>query len=114
MRPIQDLTELERRIEELESLKEVQKKELQEDFRQVAHQLSPATLIRSGVQTVISTPGLKTTAIDTAISTGAGYVTKKLVTRKSHNIFRHIAGWIAQFAVANLIRNKIPGLRRKL
>ena len=113
MRKIQDIDELERRIKELETLKEIQKKDIKLIFRDVAHQLNPVTMIKNGMHTVVGTPGLGTSALGTAVSTSAGYISKKMVINKSHNLFRNIAGMVVEFIVVNIVRNKIPLFRGK-
>lgn len=113
MRKISDLKELEDRIEQLESMREVQKEELRNSFRNVAHELSPATMLRKGLKEVINTPGLKATAMDTAVGSGLGFLGKKLITFRSRNVFRKLAGTAVQFIITNIVRNKMPGMRRK-
>lgn len=104
---IHDQKELDRRIIELEALRDKQKSELQTGFREIAHSLNPANIIRNTVQSVLTTPGLGAAAVDTAVSSGAGYLGKKMVIKKSRNIFLHIAGLVVEFVVANFVRNKI-------
>jgi hypothetical protein len=111
VKKVSDLNDLEKRIDELEAIREVQKKELHENFRAVAHELSPVNLLRKGVKEIVTTPGLKATAVDTAIGSGAGYIGKKLFIGRSGNIFRKLGGMAFQFIIENLIRNKIPRLR---
>lgn len=111
MRKVSDLNDLENRIEELESLREIQKKQLQQNFRDLAHDLSPAVLIKKGVREIVSQPGLKATAVDTAIGSGLGFLGRKLLVGKSGNIFRKLAGTAFQFVVSNLVRNKMPVIR---
>lgn len=111
MNTITGINDLEKRIEELESLQEAQKTELHHNFRAVAHELSPVTLLRKGVKEIVSTPGLKTTAVDTAIGSGAGYIGRKLFIGRSGNIFRKVGGMALQFIIENFIRNKIPRFR---
>lgn len=113
MRKVSDLKELEHRIEELEKLREIQKQELQANFRQVAHELSPATIIRKGVREIVSEPGIRATAMDTAIGSGLGFLGRKLFVGRSGNIFKKLAGSAIQFIVANVVRNKIPEIRSR-
>ena len=111
---IANIDDLEQRINELESLRAKQKSELQAEFRELAHRLSPTTLIKNGIQTVVGDPELRTAAFDTAVSHGAGRLGKSLLVGKSHNMFRKLAGAVVHFIVANFIRNKIPIFRHKL
>ena len=100
--------DLECRIQSLETLQTEQVKEFKTTFRDVAHRLSPSTLIKKGLQNVVETPGLKTTAVNTALSSSAGHLGKLLFVRGSHNVFRKLAGLGIQFLVENFVRNKLP------
>ncbi len=113
MRKITGLSDLERRVDELELMHVTQKRELSESFRSVAHELNPANLIRKGMLEVVNTPGLKSTAIDTAVGSGLGFLSRKLVTFRSRNVLRKLAGTAVEFIVTNLVRNKLPKIRGK-
>jgi hypothetical protein len=113
MKQVNNFNDLENRIEELESLREVQKEELKENFRAVAHELSPVNILRKGMHEIVQAPGMKATAIDTAIGSGLGFIGKKLFVRGSGNIFRKFAGSALEFVIANVVRNKIPAIRNK-
>ena len=111
---IANINDLEERISELESLRGRQQQEFKAEFREVAHRLSPATLIRNGVQSVVGDPELRTAAFDTAISNSAGQLGKRFVVRKSHNVIRKLAGSAVYFLIANFVRNKIPAFRQNI
>jgi hypothetical protein len=100
--------DLEYRIHTLETLQSEQVKDIKSIFRDVGHRLSPSTLIKKGMQNVVETPGLKTTAVNTALSSSAGHLGKLLFVRGSHNVFRKLAGLGIQFLVENFVRNKLP------
>jgi hypothetical protein len=100
--------DLECRIQSLETLQTEQVREFKSTFRDVAQRLSPSTLIKKGIQNVVETPGLKTTAVNTALSSSAGHLGKLLFVRGSHNVFRKLAGLGVQFLVENFVRNKLP------
>ena len=111
---IANIHDLEERISELEALRGRQQEEFKAEFREVAHRLSPATLIRNGVQNVVGDPQLRTAAFDTAISNSAGQISKKIVVRKSHNVLRKLAGSAVYFLVTNFVRNKMPAFRQNI
>ena len=101
------------KIEELELKQKQQVEEIKYSFEQLGESLSPTTIIRNAMKTVVATPGLRTTAIDTAISAGAGLLGKKLLVRKSSGIFKKLAGTALQFIVTNFVRNKMPSVKNK-
>lgn len=105
---------LELKIRELELLQAQQLRELKESSSDLVHSISPANLFRSAMRTVVGTPGLRTTAIDTAISAGAGLLGKKLFVRNSGSIVKKIAGIAMQFLLTNFVRNKMPAIKEKL
>lgn len=105
---------LARRIRELEMRQEHQIADLKSDFEELGESLNPKNMIKAAMRTVVSTPGLKATTLDTAISLGAGFLGRKLVVRKSGNFFRKIAGTAVQFVLTNIVRNKIPELKKDL
>ena len=88
--------------------------ELKESFQGLAHSVNPVNLFKGAMKSVIETPGLRTTALDTAISVGSGILTRKLIVRKSGGFLRKLAGTALQFLVTNLVRNKIPEVKEKM
>lgn len=108
------MADLNARIRQLEVKQFNEAEELKTSFRELAQSINPANLIRSAVQTVVSTPGLKATAIDTAISSIAGSLGKKLVVQNSGNIIRKAVGSAVQFMLMNVVRNKMPAAKEKL
>jgi len=108
------MEKLDARIRELELLQDQQKEDLRNSFHELTDHLSPANLVKSAMRNVISTPGLRSTAIDTAIGAGAGLLGKKLIVRGSGNILRKMAGTAVQFILTNFVRNKMPEVKEKL
>lgn len=108
------MNKLETRIRELELLHAQQEEELRDSFRALTERLKPSNLMKSAMKSVITSPGLRTTAIDTALSAGAGLLGKKMVVRGSGNIFRKMAGTAVQFILTNFVRNKMPEVKEKI
>jgi hypothetical protein len=100
------------KIAELELQQIQQLDDLKMSVTQLGESLKPSTIIRNAMKTVVSTPGLRSTAIDTAISAGAGLLGKKLLFRNSGNIFKRLAGTAVQFIVTNFVRNKMPSVKK--
>lgn len=100
------------KIRELELLEKQQTEELKNSFGEFGESVKPAAILKSAMKSVIGSPGLRTTALDTAISAGAGLLGRKLVVRGSRNIFKKIAGTAFQFVVSNFVRNKMPEIKK--
>ncbi|MBC7873493.1 MAG: hypothetical protein H7Y01_05840 [Ferruginibacter sp.] len=115
MKPrISDSNDLDARIRELEALQVQQTEEIRMSFRELADSLSPANMIKNVMSTVISSPGLRSTVLDSAISAGAGILGKKLVVRNSHNMIRKMTGTAVQFLLSNFVRNKMPAIKENM
>ena len=107
-------TDLDQKIRQLELKQMEQLADLKESASSFVHSISPATIVKNAMRNIIATPGLRRTAIDTAISAGAGLLGKKLLVRNSANIFRKITGIAVQFVVSNFVRNKMPVSNNKV
>ncbi len=104
---------LKEKISQLEQEYASRLDDFKESYQELAETLKPSNLMGAALKNVITTPGLKTTLIDTVLSAGAGILGKKVVVWNSGNIFRKIAGLTTQFLLTNIVRNKIPGLKNK-
>jgi len=102
---------LEARIRQLEQEYVYRLDDLKGSYHELLDTLKPSNIAGAVLRDVISTPGLKSTLIDTIVSAGAGIIGKKLVVRNSGNVFRKIAGLATQFILTNLVRNKIPEMK---
>ncbi len=105
---------LDQKIRELELRQEQLLDELKQSASGLVHSISPANIVKSAMRNIVATPGLRSTAIDTAISAGAGLLGKKLLFRNSRGIFNKIAGTAVQFFVTNFVRNKMPASKNKI
>ncbi len=102
---------LENRILQLEKQQAQQMAELKISGSNIVQSFTPANMLKSAFQDIKSTPGLRATALDTAIGIGTGFISRKLMMGRSNSIFRKIAGNAVQFLVTNLVRKKIPQIR---
>lgn len=105
---------LDSKIRELELLQSEQIEDLKQSGQEFMHSMSPSNLLKNAMKTVVGSPGLRSTAIDTAISAGAGLLGKKLFVFNSKSVFRKLAGTAVQFIVSNFVRNKIPEVKEKI
>jgi hypothetical protein len=113
-RKIADMDDVIARIKQLEAIQERQLEEIKVSFREMGETLSPKNLIKGALRSIVSSPGLRTTAIDTAISASAGLLGRKLITRGSGNILRKVAGTAVQFILSNFVRNKMPKIKENI
>jgi len=102
--------ELENRILELEQLQAQQITELKTSVDNIVDSLSPSNIVKSALKDVAGSPGLRTSAINTAIGIGVGVLGKKIFVGRSKNIFKKMAGTAFEFLIANFVRKKIPGM----
>ena len=108
------LDDLEMRISQLEVLQKQQTEDLKQSFHEFGQSISPANIMKGVMKSVVAAPGLRTTVLDTVISSGAGLIGNKLITRNSGNIFRKIAGKALQFIISNAVRNKMPAIKENI
>jgi hypothetical protein len=108
------MDDLEMRINKLELLQRQQTEDLKQSFHEFGQSISPANIMKGVMKSVVTAPGLRTTVLDTIISSGAGLLGNKLVTRNSGNIFRKIAGKAFQFVISNVVRNKMPSIKENI
>jgi hypothetical protein len=105
------MVDLQKRIAELEQLQAQQLAELKESAMNVVDSINPSSIIKNVFKDIASSPELRTTAIDTAIGIGAGFIGRKLFIGNSGNLFKKIAGTAFQFLITNFVRKKIPKIR---
>lgn len=102
------MNDLETRIRELEKVQAQQMAELKLSAVGIVESFSPANMLKSALKDVVQSPDLRSTAINTVIGLGAGFLGKKLYVGNSRSLFKKITGTAVQFLVANFVRKKIP------
>jgi hypothetical protein len=100
-------SKLEERIEFLKSKQNVEFILLKNQFKDTFDSLRPINLIKDTFNEVVHSPEIKNDLLKYSIGSLGGYVSKKMVFGNSNNIFKKISGAFLQFAIANLITNKI-------
>lgn len=98
---------LQRRLDELKQQEKIQTAELRESFGTLVESISPSSILKNSVQEIVSSPGLRSNLLNTAVGIGAGMIGKKLFVGKSGNIFKKIGGTAVEFFLSNFVRNKI-------
>ena len=104
---VTDMNDLQQRITELEELGKIQLQDLRLATVTMVESLTPAQLIKTTLRDISTTPGLRTSLVDTAIGIGAGLLGKKIFVGRSHNIFKRIAGPAVQFILSNFVSKKL-------
>lgn len=102
------MNDLEARINELENVQAQQITELKLSAVGIVESFSPANMLKSALKDVVQSPDLRSTAINTVIGLGAGFLGKKMFVGNSRSLFKKITGTAVQFLVANFVRKKIP------
>ncbi len=105
---VSSMNDLEARINELENVQAQQITELKLSAVGIVESFSPANMLKSALKDVVQSPDLRSTAINTVIGLGAGFLGKKMFVGNSRSLFKKITGTAVQFLVANFVRKKIP------
>lgn len=108
---VSGLPDLETRILKLNQLQAKQVIELKDSFARLVDSVSPSNLFISALNDVAQSPGLRTTAIHTALGIGAGFLGNKIFSGHSKNIFKSIPGTAVWLLIANFVRKKIPKIK---
>lgn len=106
------MNDLATRILKLEQVHAKQMSGLKDSAADIVDSVSPANLLKSALKDVVQSPGLRKTAINTAIGIGVGFLGEKIYVGNSKNLFKKISGSAIQFIIANFVRNKIPGMQK--
>jgi hypothetical protein len=62
----------------------------------------PANLLKNAAKGFLSSPHLIDNVLDTVVGLATGFITKRLITGSSVNIFRKLIGSVVQFGVTTL------------
>lgn len=108
---VSGLPDLETRILKLKQLQAEQVIELKDSFARLVDSVSPSNLFISALNDVAQSPGLRTTAIHTALGIGAGFLGNKIFAGHSKNIFKSIPRTAVWLLIANFVRKKIPQIK---
>ena len=103
---IHDSDSLKTAIAELKEKERREKQELVNNFHALKESLKPVNLIKSTFHNVTSTPGLGGKLFNTALSLGAGVLSKKLLIGGSNTIIKKVAGHAVKAGVAGIVASK--------
>ncbi len=103
MSKITTTAELKEAIRLLEIEQKVEGALLKEQFKITYESLKPANLIGSLIKDLVKSPGLKGDLLTTALSLGAGYLSKKAAVGNTANPLKQLLGTLLQMGVTSLV-----------
>lgn len=87
----------------LENRKKIQATILKEQLHCTYHSLTPINLLKSTFKAVAESRELKSNISDTALGLTAGYISKTLFVRLSHNPLKKLIGTALLFGITNAV-----------
>lgn len=112
MQKVNSLNELKDTIAQLEYKQKVQWSDLKDNLGIAFESLKPINLLRSTYNEFISTPHMAENLINSTIGLGTGYLTKKLIVKKSGNMMRNLIGGLAQMVITNFVSRNAGPIKR--
>lgn len=103
MEKVTSTSELKDAILRLEQKQKEQWVDLKDNINVAFDSLKPINLIKSTYREFLSTPHMAQDIIGSTIGLATGFVTKKLVVRKSGNVLRNFAGGLVQMLISNFV-----------
>ena len=103
MSKITTTAELKEAIRLLEIQQKVEGALLKEQFKTTYESLKPVNLISNTIKELIKSPSLKGDLLTTALSLGAGYLSKKAAVGNTANPLKQLLGTLLQMGVTGLV-----------
>lgn len=113
MQTILTSTELKARIELLELKAKQQEESLKYQWKQTYNSIKPQNLVRNLFNDLTSEPAMRDRMLNSSLGLLTGFISKKLVARKSSGIMKKLAGIAVQYVVTNFVANKFPIVKQK-
>jgi hypothetical protein len=104
--------ELKKSIEILKQKQSEEEKLLHTQLIVVYESIKPYNVLRNAIRSLVSSPELKETMIESASGMVTGYISRKLLVRSSKNPLLRLAGLFVQYGVTNLVNNNSATIRR--
>ena len=104
MNPITSAAQLREIILQLESDQVMKGQILTEQFHQTLEDLKPLNIAKRTIVNMTSSPFLIENILGNVIGFASGFVSKKIVTGTSANIFRKLAGSLVQISITNTVK----------
>jgi hypothetical protein len=103
MEKVTNIEELKEAIARLEYKHKLQWEELKDNIGEAFESVKPINLLRSTYRDFLSTPNMPENVIGSILGLTTGFVTRKLIVKKSGNIVRNFAGGLAQMLITNFM-----------
>ena len=103
MSKITTTAELKEAIRLLEIEQKVEGALLKEQFKITYESLKPVNLIGNTIKELVKSPDLKGDLLTTALSLGAGFLSKKVVIGNTANPLKQLLGTLLQMGVTSLV-----------
>lgn len=103
MQKVTSTSELKEAIARLEYKQKEQWIDLKDNIGIAFESLKPINLIKSTYREFMSTPHVAENIVGSTVGLASGFITKKLIVRKSGNVLRNFAGGLAQMFISNFI-----------
>ena len=87
----------------LENEVDEQKGKLNNQLNELYESFKPVNVVKDVFSEVVTSDDFRSNLISATIGISTGYITKKLLFRKSSNPFKSLAGNLVQYGLANLI-----------
>lgn len=113
MQKITTVDELRGTILLLEIKQANEKALLNEQFETTLENLKPANLIKNTLKDLNSSPDFKGGLLNTALSIGAGYLSKKVTVGSSGGPLKQVLGSLIQMGVTTLVSKNADGIKSK-
>ncbi len=101
-------------IKELEFKQARERLMLKEQFVNVYENLKPGNLLKSLISEFSATDKIKNDILDTIVGMGSGYISRKLIVRKSNNPFLKLAGLVVQFGITTLFAKHYSSIQETI
>jgi len=103
MEKVTNIEEFKEAIARLEYKHKLQWEELKDNIGEAFESVKPINLLRSTYRDFLSTPNMPENVIGSILGLTTGFVTRKLIVKKSGNIVRNFAGGLAQMLITNFM-----------
>jgi hypothetical protein len=87
----------------LENEVDEQKRKLNDQLNVLYESFKPVNVVKDVFSEVVTSDDFRSNLISATMGISTGYITKKLLFRKSSNLFKSLAGNLVQYGLANLI-----------
>lgn len=108
---INNTTELQARIIELQAQGEEESIALRAELSVVMENVNPVHLLANGLKEIIASPEVKNELFSLTLGMSAGYIAKKIVIGNSENPLQQIAGNVVGMVVSNNVADNSDKIR---